>query len=255
MKRTDIEDIYALSPAQQGMLFEELEAPSEGRNTVQILFTLEGRVNQAAIVSAIALVSERHPALRTSFHWEHSIRPLQVVHRRSVELPLTFLDWRGMTTFDQQPRVRLLLVEDRHCPFTLTTPPLLRLTLVQISDNESQLLVSYHHLLYDGWSLPLLFAEILTSYECLARGEQPHLPPPPRPFRDYIMWLQQQDPLQSEHFWRDYLRGFTSPTPLPLAASRLTGTAAERDEQHVYLTREATAKLEAFARSYQLTLN
>ncbi|HEX8355553.1 MAG TPA: condensation domain-containing protein, partial [Pyrinomonadaceae bacterium] len=259
----DIEDIYGLSPAQQGILFEELSAPSESRYTVQLLLTLSGRPDRAAVARAFALACERHPALRTTFHWKQEGWPLQVVQRRAAPAPVAHLDWRDLGERERRARLRTLLAEDRRRGFDLTRAPLMRLTLIETGVSGWQLLFTHHHLLFDGWSTSALLGEVFTTYEALARGGSPNLPPP-RPFRGYVAWLRRQDMRQAERFWRDYLRGFTSPTPLPLASTgRAKNQADDGDDAHApcyaeaqfRLPAEATSKLQELARAHQLTLN
>src|ERR1044071_7022694 len=102
--RTDgVEDIYGLSPMQAGMLFHGLY--SEGGSYVhQMLFHVEGPLDLIAFEKAWRGVTDRHPILRTSFHWEDLEEPLQVVHEK-VEVPLTVLDWTGIADSEQEVRL------------------------------------------------------------------------------------------------------------------------------------------------------
>ena len=255
MQIANIEDIYRLSPAQHGILFEELSAPAEGRYTVQVALTLSGHVDHETLARAVNLSSQRHPILRTSFHWQNAPQPLQVVHK-SIEVPLTQLDWHELSEAERDARFAELLAEDSRRGFNVTRAPLFRLTLIRTTIEQWQLLFSYHHLLLDGWSLPLFLGEIISSYETLVRGEQSTLPPPPRPFRDYITWLQQRDQAEAERFWREYLRGFDTRTPLPLIEPvQLDVSGEPRLRRDACLSAEATEKLGQVARSYKLTLN
>ncbi|HWS53679.1 MAG TPA: amino acid adenylation domain-containing protein [Pyrinomonadaceae bacterium] len=258
MNAADIEDIYGLSPAQQGILFEELAAPSEGCYVVQLLLTLAGRLDEGALARAFALACERHPVLRTSFHWQQAGRPLQVVRRRAPFAPPAQLDWRGLGEPEWRARLRGLLDEDRRRGFDFAQPPLMRLTLIRTGGDGRHLLLTFHHLLLDGWSLSALLAEVFSSYEALAGGRRPAPPPPPRPFRDFIAWLQRQDMARAESFWREYLRGFREPTRLPLTAPGPPPgphPARGHAEHRVVLTGEATRALQRLARTHRITLN
>ena len=262
----NIEDIYELSPMQQGILFEELSEPEAARYTVQLRLTLEGVLDVGAMGEAWEQVIRRHGLLRTGFHWKEAGKSLQVV-RRAVGFAVRQLDWRALSTQEQDARLQLLLEQDRNQGFDFTRPPLMRLMLVRLSEQRCQLIWTYHHLLFDGWSLPLLLKEVFTFYEALARGETLDLPAP-RPYRDYIHWLQQQDMGRAEEFWRERLRGFSSSTQLSIerpVASPGTGAQANGNssfnkerrhgEQRVSLSAAVTAQLQALARRYQLTLN
>ncbi|HEX8355526.1 MAG TPA: condensation domain-containing protein, partial [Pyrinomonadaceae bacterium] len=257
MKAANIEDIYPLSPMQHGILFEELSAPGSASYTVQLMFVLSGELDASAMERAWELTIERHPLLRTSFHWKEAGKALQVVRRRA-QLPLTRVDWAGLPEGVQEERLRELLEEDRGRGFDLTSAPLMRLTAIELGGGRHRLVWSHHHLLMDGWSMPRLLGEVFSTYDALSRGEHPQWQQP-RPFRDYIAWLQRQDMAQAEQFWREYLRGFERPTPLPLAAARQARQHGEGERGHAEhktsLSHEATEKLARLARTHQLTLN
>jgi Condensation domain len=128
----------------------------------------------------------------------------------------------------------------------------MRMRLFQLGDASYKLVWSYHHLLLDGWSAPVLIREFLGAYESLAAGGQPAALERSRPYRDYIEWIGQQDLSQAEAFWRRYLKGFHAPTPYPGSAR---GGGAGYVEQDAWLNEVTTAALVFFARKLKLTLN
>jgi len=256
MQAANVEDLYPLSPMQHGLLLEELFTPGSSNYVVQLSFQLIGKLDLQALRRAWELVIEHHSILRTSFHWRENGKSLQIV-RRHAELPLTHLNWSNLTATEQEAQLRTFLKDERKRAFELTVAPLMHLTLIKLGDDHHRLVWSHHHLLLDGWSLPQLLSEIFASYELLAKGKHPHWQPV-RPYRDYIIWLQQQDASQAERFWRKYMSGFKTPTPLPLcSAHHLTTRGKERGhgDLKLLLTPEATAALGKIARTYQLTLN
>src|SRR5437899_5101134 len=210
----EIENIFPLSPMQQGMLFESLYAPDGGARIVQLCYTVEGPLDRALLQRAWERAVERHGILRTGFHWERLDRPLQVVHRKAA-LDLTVHDWTHLSTDAQEVALRELLRDDRRRSFALSRPPLMRLYLLRRAAGLHTIIISHHHLLLDGWSTGLLLREVVGVYEAEAAGLPIHLPAPP-PYADYITWLQRQDPGRAERFWREALTGIDAPTPLPL---------------------------------------
>src|SRR5215470_6683592 len=249
-----IEDIYVLSPMQQGMLFHSLHAPDTGVYFEQVDYTLHGQIKVEAFAEAWRLLAKRHAALRLSLLWEDVAEPVQIIHR-DVDLPLYYEDWRGVSPDDQQLRLQQFLIEDRKLGFDLTIAPLMRLTLFQLSDDCCHFILSQHHLLLDGWSNTLLLKEVLLHYNALRQGSTLTLPPPP-PYRNYIEWLVGQDRAQAEAFWREKLRGYAAPTPLPVDAD-----AGQADGIRGYAIRElqlsesATAELRAIVRQRKITFN
>jgi amino acid adenylation domain-containing protein len=255
VSKDSIEDIYTLSPMQQGMLFHSLYAPTSGVYAQQLGFTLHGALDVAAFYEAWRRVLARHAALRTAFNWERRDKPLQIVFRE-VELPWQCYDWRAVPESEQQRRLDALLAADLALPYNLARPPLMRVTLIRRADERYTCVWSNHHIVLDGWSVPLVFNDLSVYYEAFCRGHEAAIAPP-TPYRDYLLWLQQQDLDAAERFWRRKLQGFTAPTPI--LGDRNPGglhTSVEvYADQELQLTSEQTARLLGFARRHHLTLN
>ena len=255
MNKNDIEAIYPLSPMQQGMLFHTLYAPGSEMYFERTQYVFHGDLNVSALQQAWQQVVEWHPIFRTLLVWKDVDKPLQVV-RRQVPLPWLELDWRELPEAQQQEHLNDLLHADRAQGFELSRAPLMRLTLMRLAQQHYHLIWSHHHLLLDGWSLPLVLHDVQSSYLAACRGE---LCPQParRPYRDYIAWLQQQDLAQAEIFWRTTLRGFREPTPLAVERPAHAAAAPADDyaEQEIRLPARTTAALQVLARQQQLTLN
>jgi amino acid adenylation domain-containing protein len=257
MDKDDVEQIYELSPVQQAMLFHSLYAPESGVYVVQLSLRLSGHLDVLAFTRAWERLVERHGTLRTAFYWEEIEKPVQVVYRH-VDLEVHRESWRGLGAGEQRARLAEYQDADRERGFDLAAPPLLRLALFELDAAVHQLVWSHHHLLSDGWSQGLLLKELFTCYAAFERGEQPALASP-RPYRDYIGWLQRQDLGEAEAFWRRSLAGFTSPTLL--AGDGGEGEPAEqphyrdarRCEQRLPVAE--TAALREAARRHRLTLN
>jgi amino acid adenylation domain-containing protein/non-ribosomal peptide synthase protein (TIGR01720 family) len=251
----ELEDIYPLAPTQQGLLFHSLYAADPGIYVEQVSCVLRGQLNIPAFELAWQKVIERHTILRTAFVWENLDEPLQVV-TREVALALVTDDWRGLSVNEQAKRLDSFLRADRARGFDLQAAPLMRLKLHRVADAAHQFVWSHHHLLLDGWSLPLILNEVFAFYEALSQGRDLHLTPG-QPYLNYINWLRQQDPTESEAFWRRSLAGFSTPTPLILdrAQNDLPDPTNVYGEQRAHLSLAATSSLKAFARSHHLTLN
>jgi surfactin family lipopeptide synthetase C len=251
-KSKNIEDTYPLTPMQEGMLFHSLYAPESGVYITQVTCTL-GNLNVLALEQAWQEVIDRHPILRTAFVWENLKKPLQVVGRR-VGAPWERQDWRGLSETEQEERFSAYLKADRGRGFKLSSAPLMRLALFQLSKDTYKFVWSHHHILLDGWSVHLLINEVASFYACLRQGQNIRRNPS-RPYRDYIAWLQRQDQAAAERFWRESFKGFTTPTPL--SVDREIGTDLEEryGDERIGLSVPTTAALQNLARSQKLTLN
>src|SRR5215813_1578915 len=242
-KQHNVETIYALSPMQQGMLFHSLYTPTSGEYFVQLTCTLSGKVDPEALHQAWQEIVNRHSVLRTLFIWQHRKEPVQVV-RQHVSLPWLSLDWRNIAPALQQAQLAEFLAADLAIGFDLQHAPLMRLALIRVADETYHFVWSFHHLLLDGWSMPLVIKEVFTFYEGLSQGRAVKLKAV-RPYREYIRWLREQDMGAAEQFWREMLKGFSSPTALGIerrieAQERSEDTKDRYVEHHVRLTAEAT---------------
>jgi len=259
---SDIEDAYPLSPMQQGMLFHTLSDIDPGAYVEQMTWTFEAGLNEAAFEAAWGKLAARHQPLRAAIAWEGLDEPLQLV-RREVSMPLSKIDWRGLEAIEQERRFEEALRDDRGREFDLTRAPLMRCTLVRVSEERYRFIWSHHHLILDGWSLPVLLGELAEIYEALTTGREPALGPVP-PYRNFIDYLRGKDGSREESFWRRSLEGFRVSTPLPLPPPRPNATTAAVDGgealdsvyalQRGRLSLEAGSALEAFARRHALTL-
>ena len=254
-KKHNIEAIYPLSPMQQGMLFHTLYTPETKVYFRQMVCRLEGDLNVLAFERAWQRVVDRHTVLRTLFMWQRCPKPLQVVRKR-VKVPWEKYDWRGHSDTEQNARLAALLQADQERGFELSKAPLMRLFLIQLTSDSYQFIWDYHHLIQDGWSSSLIIKEVLAFYQSFRLNQELHLSPP-RPFRNYIRWLQEQSLEKAERFWREYLKGFSTPTSIPIAKSLSSRPVQEEayDTKQIKLSVSTTTVLQAMVRQHQLTLN
>jgi non-ribosomal peptide synthase protein (TIGR01720 family) len=249
----DLEDIYTLSPMQEGILFQSLYNREGDAYFRQMSLTLHGDLNLSAFEQAWRQVVERHSTLRTSFFWKGTDKPVQVV-QRTVPLPLEICDWRELTPEARQEKLQSYAREQQSRAFDLEQAPLIRLALIRLEDCVYQFVWSYHHILIDGWSRALIYKEVLALYEAFCTGREPELEAR-RPFRDYIRWLRQQGFARAQDYWRERFTGFVLPPTLG-AAEPPESTAGDFTKvRNLDLSTELTSSLQAIAKQNRLTLN
>ncbi|MEP7010064.1 MAG: amino acid adenylation domain-containing protein [Acidobacteriota bacterium] len=246
-----VEDIYPLSPMQKGMLFHSLYQEQEGAYWQQLCGSLSGVLDVDSLARAWRTVIDRHAVLRTAFEWEDLDEPLQIVCRQ-VNLPLAQMDWRALSTAEQESRLEdLLLSERRRGHRSLQVPPLMRLVLVRTGEQAHHLAWTFHHILLDGWCGSVVIREVFSLYDAYRAG-RPLVLDRPVPYRDYIAWLLGREGAGSdEDYWRRTLEGFSAPTPLPSDGPSGVGHAAET----LRLEPEAAAAVATMARRAQITQN
>ncbi|ANW03875.1 non-ribosomal peptide synthetase [Bradyrhizobium icense] len=241
-----IEDIYPLSPMQQGMLFHSLRDAGSGVYVNQVSVEIRG-LDAVRLGRAWREVTARHQMLRTGFLWrELAGSPLQAVYREAVA-PFEREDWRGQTI--NEDRIAAALAGERAAEFDLSMPPLQRVRLLRLEDDLYRLIWTYHHILMDGWSSARFVGEVLECYYSGAPAANPTR------YRDYIAWLLAQDAKAAEAFWREQLKSFEEPTQLADAFGSRRHQASGHERCYTRLGETATAELKAFARRERITLN
>jgi amino acid adenylation domain-containing protein len=250
-----VPDSYPLSPMQQGMLLHSVMAPDVGIYIQQNVWELHEALNVTGFQRAWQSVVQRHAVLRTTFHWEGGETPWQEVHPE-IELPWQEDDWRSLPAVEREGQLQVYLVADRKLGFALSDAPPIRFALFRFAESDYRFVWTNHHVLLDGRSSLAVMKELFDFYDAFCAGKELALDCP-RPFRDYVEWLQRQDFSQTEPFWRSLLEGFTASTPL--IDDKPPGPGLPGQEaiaSHVIkLSATSTAKLISITQQYQLTLN
>ena len=221
----------------------------------QLLYELHEALDVAAFQRAWRCVIARHAVLRTNLRWENLAHPLQEVHAR-VDLPWQEQDWRAVPPGEQEQRIANFLGADRLRGFDLARAPLFRLTLLRYGDTEFRLIWTFHHSVLEGRSFLMVSREVFAYYEAFREGGEITLSQP-RPYRDYIDWLQLQDFSKNEAFWRATLKGFSAPTPLVVdhAPRPPHDGNPGHGSQELLLPAQLTSALRALAQENEFNLN
>ncbi|BFU90202.1 MAG: hypothetical protein NTAFB01_13890 [Nitrospira sp.] len=255
--RSAIEDLYPLTPMQEGMLFHTLFNPGSGMYLMQQHYTWNGPLKLDRLVEAWGRVIDRHPILRTAYVWKDLKRPLQVVQRRiDLKEAVHVLDWRGSSAAEQKDRLIRTLETELAEGFDMSRAPLMRIRLIRTGEESYHIVRSFHHILTDDWCFSILMMEVLSYYEALLEGRSIDLPLP-RPYRDYIAWLQRQDLGAAEVFWCKELEGFSDPTSLGVEriSSPRQEAVSEVGDEFGELSEQVTERLTTLAQQQGLTLN
>jgi natural product biosynthesis luciferase-like monooxygenase protein len=275
-----IEARYSLSPTQQGMLFHSMYEQQSGYYIEQVVAHLHEALRLPILRQSWQQVITRHPILRTSFHLDSENQLQQVVYRQ-VELPVTQYDWQDLSSVEQDEKLARYLQYDRQQSFDIAVAPLMRLAILQRSEVDYTLVWTFHHALLDGRSIAIVLQEVFALYDAYSLNQNCSLPER-RPYQDYIEWLEQQSFASAEKFWREKLKGFTTPTQLPTLTHNLQEVSTDRslvenndlhqhqgldnlgqiqtpvpryDWQKIQLSPDLTTALQTLAQEQELTLN
>nr|WP_272918039.1 non-ribosomal peptide synthetase [Actinomadura rayongensis] len=241
-----------MSPLQEGLLFHVLyDEDAIDFYAGQGVFDLDGPLDAAALRASAEALLDRHDNLRAGFQRRRSGDAVQLVPRRVVlpwrEADLSHLD--GAAALAEAERLAVAEQERRFDP---AVPPLLRCLLIRFGDDRHRLVMTIHHILVDGWSLPILFRELFAVNAAGGRVEDAGLPPVPD-YRHYLAWLAEQDREEARTAWRNELAGLDEPTLVAPADPNREPVYPGRIA--VQTTEDLTAALRTFARERGITLN
>ncbi|MDW6092183.1 condensation domain-containing protein [Vibrio rhizosphaerae] len=265
-----LDNLYPLTPTQQGMLFHSLAEPNQGLYLNQSIIDFHGELDVQALQHAWQALFDHHPVLRSGFIWQGLDVPLQYVAKT---VPL---DWQVITGDDDTAsgqQVHQLAQAAFKQEFTLTHPGLMRFRLVRLKADHHCLIWTRHHLIVDGWCTGQMVAEVRRSYQSLTAGRGAADSVSVGAFADFVAWLKQQDTTASLDYWQQLLTttnatdGVRLPRPLkPVqgqseqgqASMRTAGSSVRPSVVQQYtqtLSPASTAGLKALAAKHQLTLN
>lgn len=251
----NIESIYPLAPMQKGLLISSLSTSAElSLYFQQLTWTIRAELEASRFRQAWERVVQRHPVLRTFFVWEGRDEPLQCVCAR-VQIPWQDHDWR-YSVEPRGDRLASYLAADRACSFALNQAPILRFHLLRLEENVFQFVWSFHHILFDGWSLSRLISEAFATYRHLTLGVPLQLEDAPT-YRDFVAWNLRQDHQAALACWHQILSNFRTPTSPRLEPP--SGPLKETDDavssEWLRLSESAATRLRDAGKRYRCTLS
>ncbi|HWF05357.1 MAG TPA: amino acid adenylation domain-containing protein, partial [Candidatus Angelobacter sp.] len=242
--RASREGALPLSSAQQRLWFvDQLDSGSLAYNLPACL-RLRGELHSDVLRAALEEIIRRHEALRTSFPVMNgtpyqSISPIP-------RLPFEFMDLTDLAAQEKESHVRNLMFAEAQKPFDLAHGPLLRCALYKLQEGEHVLCFTVHHIIFDGWSVPILLREMTLLYESYLHGRPSPLPELPLQYADFAVWertsLQGEALEQHLDYWRTKLEGF-SQLELPADFQRPSVQSFRGGTQKIQLAPELSRSL------------
>ncbi|WP_259243523.1 non-ribosomal peptide synthetase [Pseudomonas sp. BIGb0381] len=253
-----IEDVYPLTPMQEGLLLHTLLEPGTGLYYMQDRYRINSALDPERFAQAWQAVIARHEALRASFCWNVGEDMLQVIHKPG-STPIEYLDWSADPESEQEPRLQALLKAEREAGFDLLNQAPFHLRLIRVGEARYWFMMSNHHILIDAWCRSLLMNDFFDIYMALGEGREAQLATPPR-YRDYIAWLQRQNLAEARQWWQQNLQGFERTTPIPSDRPFLREHAGHSGgmvvgDCYTRLDARDGAQLRELAQAHQLTVN
>ena len=253
-----IEDVYPMTPMQEGMLLHTLLEPGTGLYYMQDRYRIDSALDPQRFAQAWQSVVARHEALRASFCWNAGEGMLQIIHRPG-NTEVDYLDWSREPQDSHEERLQALLKREREAGFDLLNQAPFHLRLIRVGEARYWFMMSNHHILIDAWCRSLLMSDFFEIYSALGEGRAPQLATPPR-YREYIGWLQQQDLQQANAWWQRNLQGFERTTYIPTDRPLLREHAGASGgmlvgDCYTRLEVKDGVRLRELAQQHQLTIN
>jgi len=250
-KRRDSQNL-PLSEGQKALWFLHELAPGSPAYIIATAVRIRGELDVSALRSAFQSLTDRHPALRTTFAALQG-EPTQYIHEYQQ---VAFYE-RDATTWSESYLARSLAEEARR-PFNLIEGPLFRITLYKSSAHEHVLLLALHHIISDLWSLAILVQDLAIAYQAESRGRKMNLPPLELQYIDYVSWQQEMlagrrgEELWS--YWRKQLAGELPVLNLPVDKPRTPVQSFLGTSHNFKINAELTQSLKALANTHGVTL-
>lgn len=252
-----VEDIYSLTPMQEGMLFHYLKTPAGSLYVDQLCLELSGEIKTDIFQSAWKTVQSTNETLRTVFRWEGVKEPVQIVLNQP-DLELKILQLSVTDSIQLEEDLEEIKKNDRQRGFDLREVPF-RVTLVCRAKRRCTMIVTNHHIIYDGWSTGIILNEFLGTYQRLLSREEVSVPKKSK-YKEFVKWVRVRRSWEERQsaFWKEYLYGYDDAVRTDFAIKqRHTDNDEELTDSVIhmaYLSKEFRKKAEDFAGERKITL-
>ncbi|MEU5859486.1 amino acid adenylation domain-containing protein, partial [Nocardiopsis dassonvillei] len=250
MAKPAVEDIVALLPAQQGILFHSLyDEADRSQYTQQVAVDMDGRLDAERLRRAAQRLVDRHAALRTSFHQRRDGETVQAVRETA---PVAWAE-HVVEGEDFDGECREIVEKDRRVAFDLEQAPLVRFLLFSTPGGDAwRLVLNQHHIVVDGWSTDVLLDDLFTLYQ--EGPDAPSLSPAAR-FSDYARWFSAQGREESTRLWREELSGVEGPTHLDLPGGEDGPAASDSGQVRFEVDAKVSAAVESLCAEHRVTVS
>ncbi|WP_426454525.1 amino acid adenylation domain-containing protein [Paenibacillus sp. S-38] len=251
----ELENVFPLSPMQQGILFHTLLRPQSNAYCEQSTFVLRGSFDIPTFAESLEALMQRHEVLRTNFYTDWWKEPVQAVFRRKRS-DLHVEDVRHMAGDEQDVYVHQFMQTNRARGFKLDREPLLRVSILRTDEHTYRFIWNFHHIIVDGWCVSQLTNEVFEIYFAKMEQRRPDLEAV-APYSQYIQWLASQDREAAAQYWSGYLSGYERRMRLPSSMAQEKNEAEGYEARTLYsdLGAGLTKRLGIVAKQYKVTLN
>ena len=210
--KENIEDVYELTPLQQGILFQYLSEPNNNVYVQQLRVDISGYLSMELFKEAWLRVYQCNEIMRSIFRWEKLKKPIQVILKEKA-IDIRYIDATDKMEKDREGIIQRLINEDQEEKIDLLKSPH-RIILCKFSADINIMIMICHHIIIDGWSQGQLIKEFFEEYELLSRDQNHSIRKTKPKYKTYIQWLRTQEKEKDKSFWSKYLKDYTQTSTL-----------------------------------------
>jgi len=222
IEKRNVEAVMGLTSMQEGMLFHHLANPQSYQYFEQIRLTLSGWINLQQFKEAWNFITRANEVLRSVFRWKKLDNPIQII-LENHEIPIHFFDLNDENREKCQKCIKDIIERDKNESIDLSRAPF-RIKLCRMSENKNEMIIAFHHILLDGWSLGIVLSEFMDAINRIKSGEI-LTPLKKTKYKEFYQWYKtdcQQRNLKEQEFWQRYLKDFDTRTMLPYDRNKMS---------------------------------
>lgn len=239
-----IKDIIELTSSQKGILFDSI-SNSSNSFVVQILLTFEGELNFDDLEYAFNALVNSHDALKSNIIYDGLNEPVRIIYNNkntSIE----------KITIDSKKKLKTIVEDDKDYGFNLKEDTLIRLKLIEDGSKDSNILITFHHIIMDGWCKEIIFNDLFEHYfdkEKVYRNSSSDI--------EYINWRKRLNLSSIKNYWNEYLKNYNGDTTVPYKnkKNKIDEDSSDYRELRFFTDRKKTEKLKSFADENNVTIN
>ncbi len=245
---------YKLSALQEGILFHHLYDKDNLAYTNQLKVDFPEGIDIELLKRSMNFVISKHSVLRSGFVYDKVSVPVQYGFNQ-VELPIKILDFSKLNEKEKAEKFNDFLRKDLAKGFDLRKAPLIRIHIIQMGGEFCKMVLTSHHIILDGWSMSILFSEILDAYQAYSQQREPQAVEEDL-YEEYIRYIAKQDVYEEERFWKSYLNDFSGNCLLPFAKNTSAhNTGASMVKSTLSIDENVLAEVKEYVKRAQLTTN
>jgi amino acid adenylation domain-containing protein len=249
--KKNIEDILPLTPMQEGMLFHYQKNPGKEYYLEQLELGIAGEIDITLFEKAWNFVIETNEMLRTSLRWEKVENPIQITHRRHRILP-GFHDFSKQISAEIKTSIEKIKIKEREKIYHLHNNIPFNIALCKTGSKQHEMIITNHHILYDGWSNGIILKEFIDAYNDFSEGKKPKKPGKPK-FKEFIRWIQGRDTNKQLEYWSNYLGGLDCCINLSIKKRKIGENQEKPKKIQISIPSDLKDELDNFVKKQKIT--